>query len=55
VSGRAVELRQPESNMLTFTAATQPSLETFYDAIVELLIERLNADLAKEQEIREND
>jgi hypothetical protein len=38
---RPIKIRQGENAMLTFAGATDTNLDPFYEAIVELLLERL--------------
>jgi hypothetical protein len=38
-----IEIRAGEGAMLTFEAASDPSLDAFFDAVVELLLEQVAA------------
>jgi hypothetical protein len=48
---RPIEIRQGENAMLTFAAAADVNLDPFFEAIVELLLERLEqlSDNGKEK------
>jgi len=54
VSTRPMEVRNAHGAMLTFPATSHPGLEPFYEALVELLLERLDQLTDKPKEAKSN-